>query len=131
MKRRKKLGLKLSIKKVQDGPMVIERGKETPLVDDLFEIDDGVFVSGFSAAKQREKIENKKINVIFNISSYHCESPFNDFIEYHNYSLKDLPGEDIKSAIMEISQKVLTLNEQGKRILVHCYKVNYLLRTFF
>lgn len=123
MMKRKKLGLKLKLSKLKDEPMLIERGKETPLVDELYEVDEGVFVSGFSAAKQKSKLKEKDIEIVFNLCSYHCESPdYNDF-EYRNFALKDLPGEKIKPAIMEISQMIKELNGQGKRVLVHCYKV--------
>lgn len=125
MMKRKKLGLKLNLKKLKDEPILIERGKETPMVDELYEVDQGIFVSGYSAAKQKEKLEDKKIDIVFNICSYHCDSPYIEEYQYINYSIKDLPGEEIKSTVMEISKEIKELNEQGKRVLVHCYKVDF------
>jgi hypothetical protein len=51
MKKKGKLGLTLNIEKAQEGEIITEHSMSLPASDDLFEVDDGVFVSGFTAAK--------------------------------------------------------------------------------
>lgn len=123
MKKKGKPALKINVDKLHEGELISEHAMDLNVPDDLFEVDRGVFVSGYTAAKQLKKLKDNKISSVFNIASYHCESPHEDEVEYHNYSLKDLPGEDMRHAFIEISRKVYELNKDGRNVLIHCYKV--------
>ena len=124
IKRKKKLLKKLNIKKIAETPLIPERGKETPLEDNIFMVEEGLFLSGYSAAKNKEKIFRNKIDFVINLASSHCENIFEGQIQYANYRLKDLPQENIRHRIFLISDKIFEMRAKGRNVLVHCYKVS-------
>lgn len=118
---RAKPKLKLNVKKNYDD--IVDNTPEKTAEDEVFQIEPRLYLTSYAGAKSHDRVKNRNIDLIFNISISHCQSPFNDSIEYKEYDLRDLPGSDIKQDIKDISKLIEEALDTGRSVLVHCYKV--------
>ena len=75
---RKKPGLKLNLSKtVQEADNELKSTPHAPTIEDeIFQVEENLFLTGYAGAKNKKRLSDIKIDLIINLSTTHCDSPY-------------------------------------------------------
>ena len=126
-RRAKRKGLKLKLSKIKilqgsDESNMCQASSTRPSepVDPIHQVTQTLFLSGYKATKNKQMLQDLRIDHVVNLTSHKCANAFPEEFNYSSFMFSDRVDFDLTAKLNDVLIIVKALTDQGRRVLVHC-----------